>query len=135
MNPRIGALGIIGKFAISLVAVVVTQGILAYRFPFFGYLDLPLVCSVYYGFTLGRPVASIFIGSALGLMQDALSGAAVGTNGLSKTIVGYLAASAVSKFAVDLPVPRILALFLFSLGDGLLVTMLGLMVGSARPTT
>ena len=34
-----------------------------------------------------------------------------------------------SKFAVDQPITRIFALFLFTLGDGLLVTMLGLMVG------
>lgn len=132
---RISTISIIGKFAMSLIAVVVVQGILAYKFRVFGYLDLALVCSVYYGFTLGRPVASIFIGSSLGLMQDSLSGAVVGTNGFSKTVIGYLAASAVSKFAVDQPVTRILALFLFSLADGLLVTMLGLMVGVSPNTT
>jgi len=135
MRTRISAVTIIGKFAISLIAVVVMQGILADKLRAFGYLDLALVCSVFYGFTLGRPIASVFIGSCLGLMQDSLSGAIVGTNGFSKTVIGYLAASAVSKFAVDQPVTRILALFLFSLADGLLVTMLGLMVGSSPNTT
>ena len=48
---RISTLGIIGKFAIALIAVVVMQGILSFKFKVFGYFDLPLICSVYYGFT------------------------------------------------------------------------------------
>lgn len=134
MQDRIGTLNIVGKFALSAVAVVVIQGILAFRFRVFGYFDLPLICSVFYGFTMGRPIASIFIGSSLGLMQDALSGAVVGTNGFSKTLIGYLAASAGAKFAVDQPITRVFALFLFSLGDGLLVSILGLLVGSSPDT-
>src|SRR6516164_9332912 len=125
---RISTFAIIGRFAIALVAVVVMQGILAFKFKIFGYIDLPLICSVYYGFTIGNPIASIVIGSTLGLMQDSLSGAVLGANGLSKTLIGFCAASAVSKFAVDQPITRIFALFLFSIGDGILVTILGLMV-------
>lgn len=126
---RISTLAIIGKFAIALIAVVVIQGILSFKFKVFGYFDLPLICSVFYGFTLGNPIASILIGSSLGLMQDSLSGAVLGANGLSKTLIGFLAASAGTKFAVDQPITRIFALFLFSIGDGILVTILGLMVG------
>jgi rod shape-determining protein MreD len=132
---RIGTLGIIGKFASALVAVVVIQGILSFKFKVFGYFDLPLICSVYYGFTMSNPIASIVIGSSLGLMQDSLSGAVLGANGLSKTLIGFFAAMAGSKFAVDQPVTRIFALFLFSIGDGLLVTILGLMVGPASSAT
>ncbi len=128
---RISTFAIMGKFAIALIAVVVLQGILSFKFKVFEYVDLPLVCSVYYGFTIGNPVASILIGSSLGLMQDSLSGAVLGANGLSKTLIGFFAASAGSKFAVDQPITRIFALFLFSLGDGILVTILGLMVGPA----
>jgi hypothetical protein len=53
----------------------------------------------------------------------------MGMNGFSKTLIGFLAASAGSKFNVDYPITRVFALFLFTLGDGLLVTMLGLMAG------
>ena len=81
---RISNLQIIGKFTAALVAVVIVQGILSFRFKVFSYFDLPLICSVYYGFTLGNPIASVVIGSALGLMQDSLSGAVLGTNALSK---------------------------------------------------
>ena len=133
--PRFKSLEIIGKFAISLVVVVVVQGLLAYKFRVFSYFDLPLIFTVYYGFTLGNPVASVVLGSSLGLMQDSLSAAVLGTNGFSKTVIGFLAASAVSKFAVDQPITRIFALFLFTLGDGLLVTMLALMTSPASNTT
>ena len=132
---RIGTLRIIGKFAIALVAVVVTQGILSFKFKVFGYFDLPLICSVYYGFTLGNPVASIVIGSSLGLMQDSLSGVVLGANGLSKTLIGFFAATAGSKFNVEQPITRAFALFLFTLGDGLLVSILGLMVFSTSNPT
>src|ERR1700730_950356 len=108
MRYRISTLSIVGRFAVALIAVVLAQGILANKFRIFGYFDLPLVCSVFYGFTLGNPIASIFIGSSLGLMQDALSGAIVGTNGFSKTLIGFLAASAVSKFNVDQVITRVL---------------------------
>lgn len=135
MTPRYKALGVIGKFAISAVAVVVVQGILAYKFRVFSYFDLPLICTVYYGFTLGDPVVSIIMGSSLGLMQDSLSANILGTNGFSKTLIGFVAASAVSKFAVDQPITRIFALFLFTLGDGLVVTMLALMTSPVSNAT
>src|SRR5262247_3330508 len=126
---RITTLGIVGKFVTALIAVVVIQGILSFKFKVFGYFDLPLICCIYYGFTLGNPIASIVIGSALGLMQDSLSGSVLGANGLSKTLVGFCAATAGSKFAVDSPIARVFALFLFSIGDGVLVTILSLMIG------
>ena len=128
---RLSTFALIGKFAVALIAVVVIQGILSFKFKIFGYFDLPLIFSVYYGFTIGNPVASIVIGSSLGLMQDSLSGAVLGANGLSKTLIGFFAATAGSKFAVDQPVARVFALFLFTIGDVLLVTILGLMVGPA----
>src|SRR3954465_9269510 len=97
---RVGTFALVGKFAVSLIAVVVIQGILSFKFKVFGYFDLPLICSVYYGFTLGNPMASIVIGSSLGLMQDSLSAAVLGANGFTKTLVGFFAASAGAKFAV-----------------------------------
>ena len=108
---RITSLGIVGKFAIVLIATVIVQGVLSFKLRVFGYFDLPLICSVYYGFVLGNPIASIVIGSSVGLMQDSLSGAALGSNGFSKTLIGFLAASAGSKFNVDQPITRVFALF------------------------
>src|SRR5436309_5435960 len=132
---RVSTFAILGKFIAALITVVIFQGILSLKFKVFTYFDLPLICSVYYGFTLGRPIASMTIGIALGLMQDSLSGAVLGTNGFSKTLIGFVAASAGSKFNVDQPITRVFALFLFTIGDGLLVSILGLMVDSRSGTT
>ena len=132
---RITTLGLFGKFATALIGVVVIQGILSFKFKVFGYFDLPLICCIYYGFTLSNPLASIVIGSALGLMQDSLSGAILGANGLTKTLIGFFAASAGQKFAVDQTITRVFAIFLFSLADDILVTILALMVGpTSNPT-
>jgi rod shape-determining protein MreD len=129
--PRFTRLEMIGKYAIMLIAIVVVQGIFAHKFPFFRYFDLPLICTIYYGFAMGDPITSIIMGSSLGLMQDSLSAAALGTNAFSKTLIGFLAASACSIFAVDQLITRIVAIFFFSLGDGLVVTMIALMVSPA----
>jgi len=132
---RITTLGIVGRFAVVLIATVIVQGILSLRLRVFGYFDLPLICSVYYGFVLGNPIASIVIGSSVGLLQDSLSGAVLGCNGFSKTVIGFLAASAVTKFNVDQAITRVFALFLFSIGDGLLVSILGLMADRGSSAT
>jgi rod shape-determining protein MreD len=125
---RQGAFGTLAKFALILVAVVVAQGILSLKFEVFAYFDLPLIYTIYYGFTLASPTGSIAIGSALGLMQDSLSGAILGLNGFSKTLIGFLAASAGSRFDVDQPIARALALVLFTFADGILRILLGALV-------
>ena len=81
MTDRGSAFWSLAKITISLIASVVIQGILAYRFRVFAYVDLPLILNIYYGFTLGRPIASVVIGTTVGLMQDSLSGLPLGTNG------------------------------------------------------
>lgn len=127
---RIRRLGGVGKSVITLILIVVVQGILAYRLKVFEYFDLPLIYCVYYGFTRNRPMSSVFVGSILGLLQDSLSSVAMGTNGFSKTVICFLAASTSLKFNVDQGITRIIALFLFTLADGLLVNILGLTMGT-----
>ena len=130
MNSRGRRFREAGLTVVTLIAIVVVQGILAHRFRVFRFFDLPLIYCVYYGFTSNRPARAVFVGSALGLLQDSLSGGLMGTNGLSKTVICFLAASTGLKFNVDQVITRVLALFLFTLGDGLLVTILGLTMGA-----
>jgi len=118
----------------TLVLIVVVQGILAHRLLVFRVFDLPLIYCVYYGFTRNRPVPSVFVGSFLGLMQDSLSGVAMGTNGFSKALICYAAASTSLKFNVDQPITRAAGLFLFTLANSLLVTILTMTTGAlVRP--
>ena len=130
MASAIRGLGLAAISVFTLVLVVVLQGILAHRFLVFRVFDLPLIYCVYYGFTRNKPVPSIFVGSFLGLMQDSLSGAAMGINGFSKTLLCFVAASTSLKFNVDQSVTRAAGLFLFTLADGLLVTILTMTTGA-----
>ncbi|HEX4999731.1 MAG TPA: rod shape-determining protein MreD, partial [Terriglobia bacterium] len=130
MRIQVNRIKVAVQITFLLILVAAAQGILSLRFGTFRFLDLPLIFSVFYGFTLSNPVASVAIGSWVGLMQDSLSGGAFGANGFSKTLFGFIAASAGGKFNVEQPLTRCFALFLFSLGDGLLTTMLGLVAES-----
>jgi len=54
------------------------------------FMDLFTVIAATFGLLYGR-VAGMAIGTTAGLIQDAFSGGLLGFNGISKTIVGYLA--------------------------------------------
>ena len=127
---RVRKLSSFGATLLVLITIVVVQGILAYRFRVFESFDLPLIYCVFYGFTRSKPVASVFLGGALGLLQDSLSGVAMGTNGFSKALLCFAAASTSLKFNVDQAITRVFALFLFTLANGLLVTILELAMGT-----
>jgi rod shape-determining protein MreD len=127
---RYGAFRTLAKFALILTAVVVAQGILSLRLRVFNYFDLPLIYSIYYGFTLANPAGSIAIGSVLGLMQDSMSGATLGTNGFTKTLIGFLSASAVTKFDVEQPITRSLALVSFTFLDLAIKGLLSLLANA-----
>ena len=112
-----GTLADFVKFSLTLVGIVLVPGILTRYFQVFEYFDLPLIYSIYYGFTVANPRGSIVIGSVLGLLQDSMSGVALGINGFAKTLIGFLAASAGFRFNVDLAATRVLALVLFTFLD------------------
>lgn len=119
----------VAKFALLLATIVVLQGILAFRIPLIARFDLPLIYCIYYGFTRGRPLGAVAVGSVLGLLQDSLSGVALGTNGFSKTAIAFFAASAGWKFDVDQTITRVIALIFFTLVDSVLKVVLGGLAG------
>lgn len=57
------------------------------------YVDLPLVITIYFALGRRNPVQGMLLGATLGLLQDAMTHQAIGLNGITKTVVGYLAAS------------------------------------------
>lgn len=122
------------KIALTLVGIILAQGILTRYFQVFEYFDLPLIYCIYYGFTQASPGGAIAVGSVLGLLEDSLSGAPLGTNGFTKTLIAFVAASAGSKFDVDQSVTRVLALVLFTFLDGFLKILLGMANGSGIGT-
>jgi rod shape-determining protein MreD len=81
----------------------------------YAWFDLPLVVTVY--FALGRrsPIQGTLMGAAMGLFEDALTGHAIGINGIAKTVCGFLAASVGIRIDVENSTIRLMLNFLLSL--------------------
>jgi rod shape-determining protein MreD len=70
-------------------------------------LDLVLIVVVYFALVSG-PIRGLLLGTAAGLMQDALSSGIIGIGGLAKTVVGFVAGVLGSQFIVTAPLSRFL---------------------------
>src|SRR2546429_3340575 len=82
-------------------------------FSFLGFLDLPLLVTVYFALMRRSPIAGTFIGALIGLAQDSLAKNPLGQYGIVKTLVGYFAASVGLRFDVDHPLIRLLLAYFF----------------------
>lgn len=79
---------------------------------YLGFLDLPLLVTVYFSLMRRSPVRGLLLGAAIGIVQDSLSRQPLGMFGIVKTLVGYFSASVSQRFAVDSSAVRfVLALF------------------------
>ena len=77
-------------------------------------VDLPLLVTVYFGVSRRNPVTGMFLGAAIGILQDALShDNPIGLFGIAKSIVGYLASTVGARIDTQHPVSRLLLIFLF----------------------
>ncbi|MBI3207837.1 MAG: rod shape-determining protein MreD [Candidatus Solibacter usitatus] len=83
---------------------------------YLAFLDLPLLVTIYFAFMRRSPIAGLFLGAGIGLVQDALSDQPLGMFGIVKTLVGYLAAGFSQRFASETAMLRIGVAFAFYLG-------------------
>lgn len=104
---------------VPLVAIFL-QAYLPLRYPRFAVLDLPLIITVYFAVSRRNPISGTFLGSGIGLAQDALTHLPLGINGIIKALIGYLAASIGMRIDVENPGTRLLMMFFFSLLSSLL---------------
>ena len=81
--------------------------------PYLGYLELPLLVTVYYALINRAPIRGLLFGSAIGLVQDSLSQHPLGMFGIVKTLVGYFAGSVSMRFDVDNPLLQFVLGFFF----------------------
>lgn len=104
-----------GPVALVLVplAAILYQVYVSKFFAILAYLDLPLLVTVYFSIMQRSPVAGLFTGAAIGLMQDSLSHQPLGILGIVKTLVGYFAASASLRFDISNPAVRMILGFFF----------------------
>jgi rod shape-determining protein MreD len=76
-------------------------------------LDLPLLVTIYFGVSRRNPVTGMFLGAAIGLLQDAVGHAyPIGMYGIAKTCVGYVASSVGARIDTEHPVSRFGLVFL-----------------------
>ena len=108
---------------VSFLALVL-QAFLHKYGPWPELLDLPLLVTFYFGVSRRNPVTGLFLGAAIGILQDALShGNPIGLNGIAKTLVGYVASSIGGRIDTEHPVSRFVLVFLcFHFHQAVLVT-------------
>jgi len=73
-------------------------------FGFLGFLELPLLVTIYFALTRRQPISGLLFGAMVGIVQDSLSQQLIGMYGIVKTLVGYFAASVSMRFDVENPV-------------------------------
>jgi rod shape-determining protein MreD len=101
-------------FLIPLAAILF-QVYLPRFVEYLGYLELPLLVTVYFSLMRRGQVAGTLIGMAIGLCQDSLSAHPLGMFGIVKTLIGYFAASVSQRFDVENPAIRLILGFFFFL--------------------
>ena len=77
------------------------------------FLDLPLLVTVYFALMRRSQIQGMFLGSAIGLVQDSLSHQPLGMFGIVKTLVGYFSASMSNRFDVENTAIRFVLGFFF----------------------
>jgi rod shape-determining protein MreD len=105
---------VVALAALTLVSII-GKFYLPRLIPSTVWLELPLLLTVYFGLMRPRPIAALLFGAFVGLSEDSLSPAnlPIGMYGITKTLVGYFAASVSMRFNVDNPVIRLVLCFFF----------------------
>lgn len=105
---------IVGLGGITLCAIIV-KFYLPRIIPSTVWLELPLLLTVYFGLTHPSQIASLLFGAFVGLAEDSLAPATlpIGMFGITKTLVGYFAASVSMRFNVENSLIRLVLCFFF----------------------
>jgi rod shape-determining protein MreD len=94
-------------------------------FPTVGFLEIPLLITIYFGMMRRSQVGGLLTGTVLGLAEDSLLLNPIGMLGICRTLVGYFAASIALKIDVENPIVRLLVCFFFFIFDQFMLWVLG----------
>ena len=87
--------------AVAALLALVLQTFLPLTLPLARLMDFPLLITIYFALLRRGKIFAIGLGTVLGLTQDALSHGYIGIFGIAKAIVGYLVASASTRFDLE----------------------------------
>jgi rod shape-determining protein MreD len=88
------------------------------------WFDLPLLITVYFALARRDPIQGTFMGAGMGIFEDALTHHAIGANGISKSVAGFLAGSVGVRIDVDNFTVRLMLTFLLSLLSGFIYVLI-----------
>jgi rod shape-determining protein MreD len=87
--------------AVAVLAALLLQTFLPLKLPLARLMDFPLLVVIYFALMRREKLFGLALGTTVGLLQDALSHGYIGIFGIAKAIVGYLAASASTRFELE----------------------------------
>lgn len=125
-----------GAIAGVTIAALALQAAIPVYLHRLDYLDLPLLITIYFGFSRRNPSTGLLLGTTIGLLQDSLSGPTVplGLYGIAKTVVGFLASSIGARLDTEHPVARFaLTAGFFVLHQAVLVLTRRLLLAQPEP--
>ena len=102
-------------YALTPLAALVLQAWLPRLLRGYAWFDLPLVVTVYFALARRNAIQGTMMGAGMGLFEDALTGRAIGVNGIAKTVAGFLAGSVGVRIDVENHTIRMMVTFLLSL--------------------
>jgi len=118
-------------YAILVASAITIQTTVLHFWPFqMLFVDLGLIVVIWAGLARG-PRSGMSVGFVTGLLEDSLSGSALGTNALVKTLVGAFCGALGTKVLPNSPVAHLLALFACSLLDYVLLYLLQALTAQA----
>jgi rod shape-determining protein MreD len=104
-----------GVVPLVVVLALVLQAFLPVHFRWAGYLELPLLVTLYFALSKRNPSSGLLLGTVIGLLQDSLGSTPLGLYGISKTLVGFAGSSIGARIDVEHPIARFLLTVVFYL--------------------
>ena len=120
LTRRAAAENLLGRFQVVALVLITMIAIIGKFYlprliPHTEWVELPLLLTVYFGLMRRSQIAALFFGAFVGLAEDSLSPAniPIGMYGITKTLVGYFAASVSQRFNVETSLMRLVLCFFF----------------------
>jgi rod shape-determining protein MreD len=104
-----------GVVPLVVVLALVLQAFFPVHFRWAGYLELPLLITLYFALSKRNPSTGLLLGMVIGLLQDSLGRTPLGLYGISKTLVGFFGSSIGARIDVEHPIARFLLTVVFYL--------------------